>query len=104
MRALVKCTNNLAIQKFRSLANWIFHGVYNFVSGVVRQATALGFLGSRVPKKVKRGVEIWTSKELRRSMSRSMAEESEQLLEGCRSAALTPQYYALLECLDYCEE
>ena len=29
MRALVKCANNLAIQKFRSLANWIFHGVYD---------------------------------------------------------------------------
>ena len=38
MRALVKCTYNLAIQKFRSLANWIFHGVYDFVSGVVGQA------------------------------------------------------------------
>ena len=58
MRAPVKCTNNLAIQKFRSLANWIFHGVYDFVNGVVRQAAALVFLGSRV--KVKRGGEIWT--------------------------------------------
>ena len=25
MRALVKCVNNLTIQKVRSLANWIFH-------------------------------------------------------------------------------
>ena len=61
MRALVKCTNNLAIQKFRSLANWIFYGVYDFVSGVVRQAVALGSLGSKIPKKDKRRVEIWTS-------------------------------------------
>ena len=49
MRTLVKCTNNLALQKFRLLANWIFHGVYNFVSGVVLQAAALASLGSKVP-------------------------------------------------------
>ena len=97
MCALVKCTNNLATQKFGSLANWIFHGVYDVVSGIARQAAALGFLGSRVPKKVKRRVEIWTSEKQRRSMSRSMAAESEQLLGVCRSAALTyeEQYYAL---------
>ena len=53
MRALVKCANNLAIQKIRSLANWIFHGVYDFVSGVVRQMAAIAFLGSRIPKKDK---------------------------------------------------
>ena len=61
MRALVKCTNNLTIQKFRSLANWIFPGVYDFVSGVVRLATALDFRGSRAPKKIKKRVDIWTS-------------------------------------------
>ena len=48
MRALVKCVNNFAIQKFRSLANWIFHGVYDFVCGAVRQS-----LGSKVSKKIK---------------------------------------------------
>ena len=37
---IIQCTNNSAIQKFRSLANWIFHGVYDFVSGVMRQAGA----------------------------------------------------------------
>ena len=47
-RARVKCTNNLAIQKFRSLANWIFHGVYHFVCGVVQQTAALGSLNSKV--------------------------------------------------------
>ena len=37
MQALVKLSyaNNLAIRKFRSLANWIFHGLYDFVSGVI---------------------------------------------------------------------
>ena len=97
MRALVRCANNLAIQKFRSLANWIFHGVYDFVSGVVRQTAAIAFLGSTIPKKVKRRVEIWTNEDQRRSMSRSIAAESEQLLGVCRSAALTheEQYNAL---------
>ena len=97
MRALVKCANNLAIQKFRSLANWIFRGVYDFVSGVVRQTAAVAFLGSRIPKKVRRRVEIWTNEHQRRSMSRSAAEESEQLLGLCRSVTLTheEQYYAL---------
>ena len=38
MRALVKCVHNLAIQKFRSLASWIIHDVYDFVCGAVRQA------------------------------------------------------------------
>ena len=48
IRALVKCTNNMAIQKFRSLADWI-QRVYDFVSGVVRQVAALGFLGWKIP-------------------------------------------------------
>ena len=43
MKAIVKCVNNLAIQKLRTLDNWIFHGVYDFVCGAVRQSTALGY-------------------------------------------------------------
>ena len=74
MRALVKCSNNWAIQKFRSLANWIFHGVYDFVYGAV-QTAALGFLSSKVPKKLERRVEIWMSDEQRRLMCRSMGAE-----------------------------
>ena len=71
--------------------------MYDFVSGVVRLAAAIAFLGSRVPKKVKRRGEIWTSEDQRRSMSRTVAAESEQLLGGCRSAASAheEQYYAL---------
>ena len=88
IRVLVKCTNNLVIQKFRSLANWIFHGVYDSVGEVVRQAAALGFLGSMVLKEVKRREVIWTSEERRRSTSRTMAAESAQLLGAARSAAL----------------
>ena len=63
----------------------------------MRQAAAFCFLGSKVPKKVKRRVEIWTSKEQRGSMSRSMTAESEHLLRVVRSAALSheEQYYAL---------
>ena len=53
MQALIKCMNNLVIQNFRSLANWIFHGVYDFISGVMR----LGL------EKLKRRVEIWMSEE-----------------------------------------
>ena len=83
------CANNLATQKFRSVANWIFRGVYDFVSGIVRQTAAIAFLSSRVTKKVKRRGEIWTSEDQRRPMSRTMAAESEQLLGVCRSAALT---------------
>ena len=52
MRSLIKSTGNLAIQKFRYLANWVFHSVHNFVGGTIRQAAALGFLGTRVPKRV----------------------------------------------------
>ena len=37
MRALVRCINNLTIQMFGSLANWISHGVCHFVRGVLRQ-------------------------------------------------------------------
>ena len=54
--------------------------MYDFVSGIARQAAASSILGSRVPKKVKRRVEIWTSEKLRKFMSRTMAAESEQLL------------------------
>ena len=97
MRAFVKCTDNLAIQKFRSLANWNLHGVYDFVCGTVQQTASLAFLCSKVPKKIKWRVEIWTSDEQRRSMSRSMAAELEQLLGVVKSAALfhEEQYYTL---------
>ena len=55
----------------------------------MRQTAATAFLGSRIPKKVKRSVEIWTNEDQRRYMSRTIAAESEQLLGVCRSAALT---------------
>ena len=53
--------------------------------------------GSRVPNKVKWRVEVWTGEEQRRSMSRAMTAESEQLLGVVRCAALTheEQDYAL---------
>ena len=75
MWALVKCTNNLAIQKFRSLANWIFHGGYDFESGVVRQTAAIVFLGSRVSKKVKR-----------RGLCRGLWLRSRSSCSGCAGA------------------
>ena len=79
------------------LANWIFYGVYDFVSEVVGQAAALGFLGLKIPKKVKKSVVSWTSEEQRRSMPGSMTAESEQQLEVMRCAALSyeEKYYAL---------
>ena len=43
MRSMIKSTGSFAIQKFRSLANWIFHSVYDFVGCTIWQA-ALGFL------------------------------------------------------------
>ena len=55
----------------------------------MRQTAATAFLGSRIPKKVKRRVEIWTNEDQRRSMSRTIAAESEQILGVCRGAALT---------------
>ena len=69
MRAFVKCVNNSAILKFRSLANWIFHGVYDFVCVAVRQSAALDYLGSKGPIKIKRRAEIGMSEEQRLSMS-----------------------------------
>ena len=95
MRALVKCVNSLAIQKFWSLVNWILHGVSDFVCGTVRQSDALGNLGLKVPKKIK--VEIWMSERRRLSMSRSIAAKSEQLLGLVRRAAQyhEEQYYSL---------
>ena len=84
MLSMVKSTDNLAIQKFRSLANWIFHSVYDF-------------LGSMVPKKLKRRVEIWLSGGQRTSVYRNLALESEQLLSVVRMAAVNNEarYYML---------
>ena len=45
----------LTIKTFRSLANWIFHGMYDFVCGVVCQTAARSFLDSKVQKKSRRG-------------------------------------------------
>ena len=72
-------------------------GVYDFVCGAVRQASALGYLSSNIPKKIKRSVEIWISEKQRLSMSRSTDAESEQLLGLVRRAALSreEQYYSL---------
>ena len=89
MKALVKCANNLAIQKLYSLANWIIHGVYDFVCGAVCQSAPLGYLGSKVPKKIKRRVDLSMSEEQRLSISRSIVAESEQLLSLVRTAALS---------------
>ena len=63
----------LARQTHHTLTQHLSYRVYDFVSGVVRQAAALGCLGSRVLNKVKRRVEIRTSEEKRRSMPRTVA-------------------------------
>ena len=78
--ALARCAHNLALQKFRSPADWIFRGVYDFVLGTVRQSVALSYLGLKIPRRIKKRVEIWFSDEQRQDMSRGMAEESEQQL------------------------
>ena len=88
---MIKSTGNLAIQKFWYLANWIFHSAYDFVGGGIRQAAALGFLGSKVPKKLKRRVELWMTGEQLTSMSPMLVVESEQLLSVVRTA----HYYVL---------
>ena len=54
MRALVKCVNNLAIQKFRSLTNGIFYDMCDFVCRAVRQSGALGYLGLKF-QRISRG-------------------------------------------------
>ena len=61
------------------------------------ETAALGFLGLKVPKKLKRRVEIWMSNKQRKSMSRSMAMASEQQLRVVRRASLSheDQYNAL---------
>ena len=92
MRSIIKSTGNLAIQKFRY---WIFHSMYDLVGGTIRQVAALGFLGSKVLKRLQRRVEIWMTGEQRTSMSRSLAVESEQLLDVVRVAAVNhvARYY-----------
>ena len=53
-----------------------------------RQAAALGFLGSKVPKKLKRSGSMWITGNHRSSMSRSLAMEGEGLLGVVRMAAV----------------
>ena len=59
--------------------------------GEVRQTAALGYLGSKISRK------IWTNDEKRSSMSRIIAVESEHLLSLVRRAGLShkEQYYSL---------
>ena len=59
--------------------------------------SCLRLSGLEVSEEGKERVEIWTSEEQRRSMSRRMAAESEQLLGVVRSVALThkEKYYRL---------
>ena len=93
---MIKGTGNLAIQKFRSLANWVFYSsVYNFMGGTIRQTAALGFLGSKAPKRVKRRVEICMTGEQRTSMFRSLAVESKQLhgVTGMAAVNYVARYY-----------
>ena len=97
MRSMIKSTGNLAIQKFRSLASWIFHSVYDFVGGAVRQTAASSFLGSKIPKKLKKSVRMWMTGYHRSSMSRNIAMEGEGLLGVIGMAAVNHEarYYML---------
>ena len=80
----------MAIHKFRSLTNWIFHqGIDDYVRGAVRKSAVLGYLGSKISGIIKKSVEIWMNEEQRLSMSWSIAAESEQLLGLLRRAALS---------------
>ena len=97
MRSMIKSTGNLAIQKFRSLASWIFHSIYDFVGGAIRQTAAVGFLGSKVSKKLKRSVSMWMTGKQKSFMSWSLAEEGEGLLGVVRMASINHEarYYML---------
>ena len=97
MRSMIKSTGNLAIQMFRSLANWIFHSVYDFVGGSIRQTAAMAFLGSKIPKKLKRSVSMWMTGDHRSSMSWNIEMEGEGLLGVIRMATINHEarYYML---------
>ena len=71
---------SLAIQKFRSLASWIFHSVDDCVGGAVRQTAAMAFMGSKIPKRLKKSISMWMSGDHRSSLSRNIAMEGEGLL------------------------
>ena len=59
MRSIIKCTGNLAIQKFRSLANWIFHSCATSLGEPFgRRFLGSSSQGSKVPKKLKRSVSM----------------------------------------------
>ena len=74
----------------------IFHVVKDFVRGAVRKSAVFGYLGLKVPKKITRRAKIWMSEEQRLYMFRSIAVESEQLLDVVRKLlSHEEQYYVL---------
>ena len=67
------------------------------MGGAVRQTAVIAFLGSKIPKKLKRSVSMWMTGDHRSSMSRNIAMAGEGLLGVIRMAAVNHEarYYML---------
>ena len=46
--------HSVGIQRFQSFARLLFHSIYDYVCGAVRQSKALSFIGQVVPHRIKR--------------------------------------------------
>ena len=67
------------------------------MGGAVRQTAAMAFLGSKIPKRLKKSISMWMSGDHRSSLSRNIAMEGEGLLGVIRMAAVNHEarYYML---------
>ena len=67
------------------------------MGGAVRQTAAMAFLGSKIPKRLKKSISKWMSGDHRSSLSRNIAMEGEGLLGVIRMAAVNHEarYYML---------
>ena len=69
IRKVVCLAHSVGIQRFQNFARLLFHSIYDYVCGAVRQSKALSFLGREVPHRIKRSICMWIPDAERLKMS-----------------------------------
>ena len=84
-------------------ARLLFHSIYDYVCGAVRQSKALSFLGQVVPHRIKRSIRMWISDAERLRMSGAEVEGGEGHLSCVKNALMNHEralYHECLTCYD----
>ena len=98
---VVCSAHSVGIQRFQCFARLLFHSIYDYVCGAVRQSKALSFLGQVVPHRIKRSIRMWFPNAERLKMSAAEVEGGEGHLSCVKNTLMNHEKALYCERLTY---